>query len=299
MEYNPPPFFKQGPSARARLIFFAVLAITLLIADARFNALVAIRRGVAIALYPLQRAALMPGELASGIGLYVSSVSRLQQENTRLEKENTQIAQTGLLAQQLGAENDQLRKLLGAKARQTVKSIAAEILYDARDPSSRKIVLDRGTQDGVTLGSPVIDDTGVIGQATRVFMYLTEVTLLTDKNQTIPVQDLRSGVRAVAYGGAPGGLLSLRFMSSNADIQRGDTLVTSGLDGVYPAGLPVAHVESVEKNTNYTFAQISCTPIGGTDRNRHVLVLMPSVVPAPPPAAAPPIEPKRTRRRPD
>lgn len=298
MEYNPPPFFKQGPSARARLIFFSVLAITLLIADARFNALVTIRRGVAVALYPLQRAALMPGELASGLALYFSSVSRLQQENTRLEKEKTQIAQTGLLAQQLGAENDQLRKLLGARERQTTKSIAAEILYDARDPTAQKIVLDRGTRDGVVLGSPVIDDAGVVGQATRVFMSLTEVTLLTDKNQAIPVQDLRSGVRAVAYGGAPGGMMNLRFMSSNADIQRGDTLVTSGLDGVYPAGLPVALVQSVEKNTSYAFAQISCAPIGGTDRNRHVLILMPTIVPAPPPPAAPPIAPKRNRMPP-
>jgi rod shape-determining protein MreC len=295
MEYSPPPFFKQGPSARARLIFFSVLSITLLIADARFNALVSIRAVIATILYPVQRATLLPGQLLGGASTYFAEKGVLTEANERLLRENTALAQSSLLVDQLTAENTELRGLLGTRTRQPVQSIAAEILYDARDPSSRKIVLDRGTQHGVHAGSPVIDDAGVVGQVTRAFPFVSEVTLLTDKNQAIPVQDLRSGLRAVAYGGAERGLLNLRFMAANADIRAGDELVTSGIDGVYPTGLPVARVQSVEGKTGLSFAEILCVPIGGVDRNRHLLVLNAEALPsAPPPEVVP--EGRRPRK---
>jgi rod shape-determining protein MreC len=287
MEYSPPPFFKQGPSAFARLLFFSIFAITLLVADARFNALVPIRRVVAFALYPLQRAVLVPGDVLTDIGGYFDSLEKLRHANEGLQRTNLAIAQKALLEDQMQAENAQLRKLLAERDRVAVKTIASEVLYDARDPFARKIVLDRGASDGVQLGSPVIDDAGVVGQVTRLFANLSEVTLLTDKDQTIPVQNLRSGVRAVAYGGVEGGYLDLRFMASNADIQKGDVLVTSGLDGVYPPGLPVARVERNERNAAYAFARILCVPIGGVERHRHVLIVLPEKLAPPPPPAEP------------
>jgi rod shape-determining protein MreC len=298
MEYSPPPFFKQGPSARARLLFFAVLAVTLLVADARFNALVAVRTAIGTLLYPLERVALAPQDAYDWAIQLTASQHTLRAENDRLAVENTELARNSLIAQHLAAENNQLRQLIGLRERQTVSSIGAELLYDARDASSHKIVIDRGSHDGVTLGSPVIDDVGVIGQVTRVFPMITEVTLLTDKNQAIPVQNLRSGARAVAYGGVEGGLLDLRFMASNADVQSGDVLVTSGIDGVYPAGLPVAKVQTIERNAAYAFARITCVPIGGTDRNRHVLVLGAKLDIPPPPPPVPVVEPKRRRLNP-
>ena len=298
MEYSPPPFFKQGPSARARLLFFAVLAVTLLVADARFNALVAVRTAIGTILYPLERVALAPQDAYDWAIQLTASQHTLRAENDRLAVENTELARNSLIAQHLAAENNQLRQLIGLRERQTVSSIGAELLYDARDASSHKIVIDRGSHDGVTLGSPVIDDVGVIGQVTRVFPMITEVTLLTDKNQAIPVQNLRSGARAVAYGGVEGGLLDLRFMASNADVQSGDVLVTSGIDGVYPAGLPVAKVQTIERNAAYAFARITCVPIGGTDRNRHVLVLGAKLDIPPPPPPVPVVEPKRRRLNP-
>jgi rod shape-determining protein MreC len=287
MEYSPPPFFKQGPSARARLLFFAVLAITLLVADARFNALVTVRRAIGTLLYPLERLALVPGQAYDSVAAFFASQHALQAQNDRLAAANTGLASTSLITQQVLLENAELRRLIGMRDRQTVASVAAELLHDARDPSSHKIIVDRGSSDGISAGSPVIDDAGVIGQVTRVFPYITEVTLLTDKNQAIPVQNLRSGARGVAYGGASGGLLELRFMATNADVKSGDELVTSGIDGVYPAGLPVARVVGVEKNSADAFARITCVPIGGTDRNRHVLVLLVDkpMPPAPPPEA--------------
>jgi rod shape-determining protein MreC len=296
MEYSPPPFFKQGPSARARLLFFAVLAITLLVADARFNALVAVRKAIGTLLYPLERIALLPEEGYDAIESFFASQHTLQQKNDRLAEANTDLASTSLVTQQVMSENAELRRLIGMRDRQSVASVGAELLHEARDPSSHKIIVDRGSSDGITAGSPVIDDAGVIGQVTRVFPYITEVTLLTDKNQAIPVQNLRSGARGVAYGGAGAGLLELRFMASNADVKSGDELVTSGIDGVYPAGLPVARVVGVEKNSADAFARITCAPIGGTNRNRHVLVLLmdKAMPPAPPPE--PVYEQRRNRR---
>jgi len=274
MEYSPPPLFKQGASARAKVVFFSLIAIALLVADARMRSLSVIRQVVGSALYPLQMAALVPRDAFNRTGDYFTSLTSLQQENRNLTRELSVNAQLLQQSQQLFAENAQLRKLLGASERLLVKSLMSEILYDARDAFTRKIVLDRGSQNGVALGQPVIDDVGVVGQVTRLFPFTSEVTLLTDKDQAISVQVVRNGLRSVAYGRGQSGVLDLKFMATNADIQKGDTLVTSGIDGVFPAGLAVARVVQVENKSNDAFAHIVCQPSAGVDRNRQLLVLL-------------------------
>jgi len=287
MEYAPPPFFKQGPSAFARLLFFAVLAIALLVVDARYKTLVVVRQAVGTVLYPLQRAALVPRDAALRIGDYFSTQTSLLRENEQLRRDRLQLAQTAQVAEQRETENAQLRRLLEARARLPVRSVHAEILYDARDPFSQKVVINRGTQHGVALGAPVIDDRGVLGQVVRVFPFTSEVALVTDVDQSIPVQVLRNDLRAVAYGGPGAGSLELRFLAANADVVNGDVLVTSGLDGVYPAGFPVAKVVSVVRGAS-AFAQIVCTPIAAVNGSPQVLVLIPTEKIAPPPAPAEP-----------
>jgi rod shape-determining protein MreC len=274
MEYSPPPLFKQGASARAKVAFFSVIAFFLLISDAHFHQLTTIRQVVGTTLYPLQMIAIMPRDAAYQIGDYFSSISNLKQQNRELKLEQAVNAQRLQQGQHLLAENTQLRKLLGTSEQLPVKAILSEILYDARDIFTRKIVLDRGTQQGVALGQPVIDDIGVVGQVTRVFPFSSEVTLLTDKDQAIPVQVVRSGLRSVAYGGGQSGMLDLRFMASNADIQAGDELVTSGIDGIYPPGLAVAKVARIENKSSDAFAHILCQPTAGIDHNRQLLILL-------------------------
>jgi rod shape-determining protein MreC len=279
MEYSPPPLFKQGASARAKVTIFSLLAIGLLIVDSRFHALGTIRTVIGTALYPLQRTALVPRDAYRGVTEYFASLRKLEQENLDLKMKSVTNAQSLQQNQQLAAENAQLRKLLGASERLPAKSLMAEVLYDARDPFTRKIVLDRGSRHGVMPGQPVIDDAGVVGQVTRVLPLTSEVTLLTDKDQAIPVQVVRSGLRSVAYGRGSVGL-ELRFMATNADIRKGDALVTSGLDGIYPPGLAVAHVSQVETKSTDAFAHIVCQPAAGIDRNRQLLILL--TEPAPP-----------------
>ena len=274
MQYSPPPLFKQGAPARVKAIVFALISVLLLVVDARYQTLASVRQVAATVLYPLQMAALMPREALGNMAGYFSSISSLQKEVRELKTQ--QLAQSRLLqqAQLQMAENAQLRRLMDAKQHLPVQAQMTEILYDARDPSTRRIVIDRGSRNDVVPGLPVIDHAGVVGQVTRVFPFTSEVTLLTDRDQAIPVQVLRSGLRSIAYGRGQSGLLDLRFVVANADIQVGDVLVTSGLDGMYPAGLAVAKVVQVESVAGGTFGRVVGQPLGGIDRNRQLLVIM-------------------------
>lgn len=297
IEYSPPPLFKQGASARVKVVTFALIAVALLIVDSRLRSLGMVRQVVGTVLYPLQVVALLPRDAAYMVADYFSITSSLQKENRKLREQQVANARTLQQVQQLEAENVQLRKLLEANERLPVKSLLSEILYDARDAFTRKIVLDRGAGNGVVAGQPVIDDLGVVGQVTRVFPFTSEVSLLTDKDQAIPVQVVRNGLRSVAYGRGNSGLLDLRFMPANADIQNGDILVTSGIDGVYPAGLAVAKVVQVESKSGDAFARIRCQPLAGIDRHRQLLILLAEAkVPPPPPAPDPKLD-KLTKKR--
>jgi rod shape-determining protein MreC len=297
VELQPPPFFNRGPAPLVRLTFFVSLAILLLVLDARFRYAENARQVVALAAYPLQRIAMAPVDLFRGVANYFGNVTALREENAELRTKQLRSAPEMLQLEALKEENNQLRRLLAAQERLPAKSVFAEILYAGRDPFSRKVVIDKGSPQGIQPGQPVIDDVGVIGQVTRVYLLMSEVTLLSDKNQAIPLQVLRNGLRAVAYGGAEGGMLDLRFMAANADIRNGDTLITSGIDGIYPPGLPVATVTRIERDAAYAFAKIYLTPTAGTDRYRQVLVLS-AEAKAPPPADTeqPPQRPSRAKR---
>jgi rod shape-determining protein MreC len=273
MEHTPPPFFKRGPAPLVRLFFFATLSLALLVLDARFRYAEGLRSALALVAYPLQRVATAPFELASRVGGYFTLQSQLIEENERLRAKALAFSQDAQRLQASESDAAQLRKLIGAAESSPVKSSPAEILYSGRDPYAHKVFIDRGSQQGVRPGSPVADESGIVGQVTRVHPLASEVTLLTDQDQAIPVQVVRNGLRAVAFGAGASGMLELRFMAANAEIQNGDRLVTSGIDGTYPPGLPVAVVVRIERDAEHSFARIVCKPAAGVDRGRFVLVL--------------------------
>ena len=270
---DPPPFFHRGPSPLSRLAFFGLLSLALLFTDTRYRYLENVRQVVAVALYPLQRAVQMPGEALAFAGTYFSSQRALAGDNAQLKQQL--LADAPLLQSypQLEQENARLRAMLSVEARFHGAATAAEVLYSGRDPFTQKIFVDKGDAAGVLAGQAVIDDIGVIGQVTRVFPYMAEVTLVTDKDHAVPVKVERSGVRSVMYGAGTGRLPELRFLSPNAEVQPGDRLVTSGIDGTYPAGLAVAQVASVERETGQMFARVTCKPLAGVDASQHVLIL--------------------------
>ena len=274
MNHQPPPFFKRGPAPLARLSFYAMLSLALLFVDARFQTLELLRQGVSLFTHPLQQAAHAPVEFLFNAGSYFSSIERFQDENNRLKQARMEGVETLLRARQLETENERLRKLLDVKSRQKANGRVAQILYAARDPFTHRVIVDKGQQDKIAAGQPVVDDAGVVGQVTRVFPYVSEVTLVTDKDQAIPVQNVRTGLRSVVFG-LGNGQLELRFMPANADVQNGDLLVTSGLDGIFLSGFPVAKVVHIERDTSYSFARIYCAPLAGVENFSEVMVLDP------------------------
>jgi rod shape-determining protein MreC len=251
---------------------FALLSIALMVLDLRYRYLEPVRQVISVIVYPLQRVAAAPGEFVSRAIDFFASWESVKSENAQLTRVNLQQAASMQILEALKRENAELRDLLQAKRRLQQPSVMAEVLYGARDPFSRKVVLDKGLGEDVQAGAAVVDAEGVIGQVTRAYPFLAEVTLIIDKNQAVPVQNLRSGLRAIVFGNGREGTLDLRFMPINADIEVGDTLVTSGIDGTYPAGLPVARVSNIERDATLTFARITCTPIGRVDK-RFALVL--------------------------
>ena len=273
MEPSPPPFFKRGPAPLVRLFFFASLSLALLVLDARFRYAEGVRGVLALAAYPLQRAATAPVDFLRTVGDYFSTQAQLFEDNANLRAKNLALAQAAQRYETAEAEAAQLRRLIGAADKLAVKSTPAEILYAGRDPYSHKIFINLGERQGVKPGSPVADESGVVGQVTRVHPLVSEVTLITDQDHVVPVQVVRNGLRAIAFGGGASGMLELRFTAGNAEIQNGDRLVTSGIDGIYPAGLPVATVVRIERDAEHSFARVVCRPAAGVDRGRFVLVL--------------------------
>lgn len=289
LDRTPPPFFRQGPSALTRLAVFSLLAVLLMVADSRYQLTRPLRASIATAIYPLQWLVLQPVRLVRHGGDYFESLSAAQAALDASEKKlNLQSVRAGQV-EQLSIENTRLRELLVLRARLGSPGQAAQVIYDAADPYTRKVVIDQGAVNGVALGSPVLDESGVLGQVTRVYPLVSEVTLVTDRDQAIPVLNTRTGVRGLAFGdpASRGGGLELRFMAANADVLPGDLLTTSGVDGVYPAGLPVARVAKVERQGNTAFAQISCQALAQVSGVEHVLVLAPLAT-----VLAPPLEPE-------
>ena len=271
MDHGPPPLFNQGVSARARLAFFSFLAIALIVVDSRVQALDTLRAGVGVVLYPIQRLLLVPRDGAAAVAEYFTSIGRLQQEAETLRRE---AVERSLRVQQLAAletENARLRALLGARELAGAPSVLARVLYESRDRFSRKLVLDQGQNSGVLPGQPVIDDRGVVGQITRVFPLSAELTLLTDREQSIAVQLRRNGLRGVVFG--DGDDLELRYMAVNADIEEGDQAVTSGIDGLYPPGLAVGTVKRVLRADKEQFARVEMSPAAGMNERIYLLIL--------------------------
>lgn len=252
--------------------------MALLFVDARYQYLESTRQVIAVIIYPFQRLTAFPGEIARGIGAYFTLQRHLIADNQQLHLQHEADATQLLQLQSIQQENAQLRALLEVKQRADYSMQMAQIVYVERDIFKRKLLVDKGAKSDVLPGQAVLDDTGVVGQVTRVYPWLSEVTLATDKDNAIPVQIKRNGLRAVVFGSGNIGELELRYQPVSADIEVGDELFTSGMDGTYPPSLPVAKVTKIERDPAYPFAHVVCVPLAGVDRHRTLLIV--SSVPA-------------------
>ena len=277
IDRSPPPFFRVGFAPLTKLIFFSLLSILLMVADKKIQFTQPIRAVLSTAILPIQWVVLQPGRALSSVGEYFQSLDQAQSDLAAAKIKALQQTIRAQQVEQLQVENQSLRQLLDLQTQAIKKSQIAEVLFDVADPYNQRIVIDKGSLKEVALGSPVVDVGGVVGQVTRVFPLTSEVTLLTDHDQSIPVLNSRTGARNVAYGDVLNGLpkIELRFVPASADVKEGDLLTTSGIDGVYPAGLQVARISHIERRVDISFARIHATPLAEM-KGRHVLVINPS-----------------------
>lgn len=288
LDRTPPPFFKQGASALSKLLVFSALSVFLMVSDGRFQISQPLRSALGTILMPLQSLVMQPISLLGELRRYAISLEHAVLLEAQARQALLEQAQRSMQVEQLELENQQLRNLLGMRQRAGAPAMAAQVLHDTADPYTRRVIIDKGLKHGVKPGSPVIDDVGVLGQVTQVHPLLSEVTLLIDRRHAIPVLNARTGVRGVAYGQktAHGEGLELRYTLSNVDVNEGDLLTTSGVDGVYPPGLAVARITQVERRAESTFTRILCQPLARMNGALHVLVLDPVAVETRQPSAS-------------
>lgn len=288
LDRTTPAFFRQGLSSTLKLLLLGAISIGLMVADHRLQVSQPIRSTLSVALMPLQWATLLPGRITDAVGHYFRGLESAQDAQLKYQTLTMAQAQRLQRVEQLEAENTQLRELLQLQAQHPAVGRVCEILYGAQDPYSEKLLINKGTMANIQPGSAVIDAQGVVGQVTRVYPLRSEVTLLIDRGQHISVMNARTNVRYVAQGlpANLGGALELQYVPSNADDQKDDLLVTSGIDGVFPAGLHVGRIETVDRRVNSSFARVLATP-ASQRHGRHVLVLDPPGTATPHAAQAP------------
>ena len=284
-------FFNRGPSPLVRLVFFSLLSILLLVVDARYRYLESTRGALSVLVSPIQHLATMPGALWQRAGdLFITQSAQrdLANENEAMRQQHQLDAAQLLQLQTLQLENRQLRNLAELPMRDEFSAQLAEIIYTDRNVFQRKVLINKGANADVLIGQVVMDDAGIVGQITRVYPWLAEVTLITEKDHAVPVQVVRNGLRTILFGSGDTSQLSLRYMPVSADIQDDDVLVTSGIDGIYPPGIPVAKVTKVVRDDAYPFAQVTCLPLAGVDKHRQVLIVsgLPNLPERPPEVAA-------------
>ena len=277
LDRSPPPFFRVGFAPLTKLIFFAALSVLLMFGDKQLQFTKPIRAGLSTLILPVQWLVLQPSQVASSIGDHFQNLEQAQKNVQAAQLKALKQAERSQQVEQLLIENQNLRQLLDLKNSVATSSQVAEVLFDVPDPYNQRIVIDKGQLKEVERGSPVRDVGGVVGQVTRVYPLTAEVTLLTDRDQSIPVINSRTGARNITSGDILAGvpLIELKFVPASADVKEGDLLTTSGIDGVYPAGLQVARISHIERRVDISFARIHATPLAEL-KGRHVLVLKPT-----------------------
>jgi len=268
-----PSLFRRSASLEARLLVLATLAALLMTLDAR-GRIEPLRQALALAIYPFQRAVMLPGDAVRIVHDWRNAAALIASENESLQRQRIELAQLGARATELAAENAQLRRLLDIIEPESEQAVVVvQVLYEPVGGLARRLVFNRGSASGIAPGMPVIDEGGVVGQIVRVTALTSEAALITDGQIAVPVQVQRNGLRLIAFGGNAPGRIEVRYLDDEADLREGDVLVTSGLGGLFPSGLPVARVDAVARDAASGFAHALGRPLAHPERYRHFLVL--------------------------
>jgi rod shape-determining protein MreC len=269
---------RLGPTAR--LMIWLLIGLSCVVIDVRYHALDGLRSGFSLLLQPVREAMRAPADVAAELTGFFTRHRLLQKERDALLDERTRLLVGVNSAKELARENAELRALLKLQSRPGQRVVHAALLYQGHDWFAQRLTLDQGSGAGLRTGMPVVDADGLVGQLTRVYPGSSEVTLVSSAEQLTPVFVERTGQRGLAAGTGHA-QMELRYMPAQTDIRPGDRLLTSGIDRVYPAGIPVATIKRVSRSQSSPYLRVDCLPLAGLDRSRGVLVLIaePQVTP--------------------
>lgn len=273
LSQSPPPFFRQGLSARIKLFIALAAAALLMQLDSEVNIAKPLRQGLSVVLYPIVEALLVPRDFALWLTGRLKTVAELADEVDRMREEQLRNAATLLLADQVQTENRNLRELLEIKQQGSLPSVVAKVRSGLQDSLSRKVLIDKGLEHQISIGDPVINSQGVVGQVSRVFPLTSEVRLLSDEQLMVPVFLPSAGIRGISQGLGQQDGFQIRFVNLAAQIKEGDLIVTSGLDGLYPAGLAVGEIALVVGAPQGQFPTVIAKPVASVARQKDVLVI--------------------------
>ncbi|QWC98460.1 rod shape-determining protein MreC [Polynucleobacter paneuropaeus] len=274
MQYSAPPLFRQGIPALVKLIVCLSISIALMLIDYRFKTLDPIRNNVNWVLRPLEYLMLTPRNVYQASTEYFTTRSTLEQENQIFKARQAELALLANQSEFLLIENQNLRQLMDLQKQVGFKTLPVEILFNPPNPISQRVVINRGNDDGLKLGNPIANDAGILGQVVRLYDHSAEVSLLEDRDFTVPVQVARNGLRAAVFGAGRGNPLELRYLPVASDLEVGDILITSGIDGVYPPGYAVAVISRIERNVDKNSSNVFCVPIAAVNRYRQALAFL-------------------------
>lgn len=267
------PIFSRGASLQLRLFFVIIIAISLIIADSRLDAFMKIRNYMDTIISPLYFLANMPYKILDNLSLALATRQRLSLENLALRQELFLKNSDLLLLEKFKQENSRLRELMGSPLRQDEHMMVTQVISTSSYPYSDQLVIDKGSDNGVYEGQPVISDKGVVGQVVAVAKVTSHVLLICDASHALPIQVLRNDIRVIAAGGGCTYDLQLEHLPKNTDIRVGDMLVTSGLGGRFPEGYPVAVVSSINVDNQRAYTIIQARPTACLQRLRYLLLL--------------------------
>jgi rod shape-determining protein MreC len=262
---------RLGPTTL--LMIWLLVGVSCVVLDTRYHALGGLRSGFSMLLQPVRQVMRAPTDVAAELGGFFTRHRLLQNERDALLAERTRLRISANAAEDLARENTELRKLLQVQARPGQQKVQAVLLYQGHDWFAQRITLDQGARAGLRTGLPVVDAGGLMGQVSQVYPGSSEVTLVSNREQLTPVFIERTGQRGLAAGSGHG-QMELRYMPAQTDIRMGDRLLTSGIDRVYPAGIPVARVSRISRSQSNPYLRVDCLPLAGLDRTRAVLVLV-------------------------
>jgi rod shape-determining protein MreC len=267
------PIFSRGPSLQLRLFLAVIVAIGLIVAASRLGTFVKIRNYMDTAVSPFYFLANGPRKVLDSVSETLATRQQLELENRALRQELLLKNSDILLLGQFKQENARLRELLGSPLRQDEHKMVTQVISTGSDPYSDQVVIDKGSDNGVYEGQPVISDKGVVGQVVAVAKVTSRVLLICDASHALPIQVLRNDIRVIAAGSGCADDLQLEHLPNNTDIRVGDVLVTSGLGGRFPEGYPVAVVSSVKVDNQRAYTVIQARPTAGLQRLRYLLLL--------------------------